>query len=166
MVVVTVNYRLNIWGFCDFSSLDPSYICNNGLSDVLLALTWVQTHIHHFGGDGAPVTIMGQSAGGTMVSALSTLEVAKPMFSQALILSGGPAQLQSRKECLTTSHAFLAYADIDTRQAMDRLSSQEPVSLQHGFTRKYSLGAATYPSCARHRPGHRVPDTPRTQRSD
>ncbi|MGB4405327.1 MAG: carboxylesterase family protein [Sphaerochaeta sp.] len=144
MVVVSINYRLNIWGFCDFSSLDPSYTCNNGLTDVLLALTWVKTHIHHFGGDASRVTIMGQSAGGTMVSTLFTIAAAKPLFAQAIILSGGPTQLQSKDECLETSQAFLEYAEIDSKQTMESLSTQKLVGLQHTFAKKYSFGAATY----------------------
>ena len=144
MVVVSINYRLNIWGFCDFSFLDSSYTCNNALTDVLLSLSWVKEHIHHFGGDASRVTIMGQSAGGTMVSTLSTLEVAKPLFSQAIILSGGPTQLQSKRECMNTSHSFLEYAKIDTQQKMESLSTQELVNVQHSFVRTHSLGAATY----------------------
>lgn len=144
MVVVTVNYRLNIWGFCDFSSLDPSYRCNNGLSDVLLALKWVQQHIHHFGGDASRVTLMGQSAGGTMVSVLSTIDSAKDLFAQAIILSGGPHQVQSKRECLATSRAFLDFSDISTKKEMDNLSTEDLVDLQHKFTKQYTLGAATY----------------------
>ncbi len=144
MVVVTVNYRLNIWGFCDFSTLDPSYTSNNGLSDVLLALFWVQTHIHHFGGDRGRVTIMGQSAGGTMVSVLSTMASAQNLFAQAIILSGGPNQTQCMVECQRTSRAFLEFAGVDSKASMESLSRDELVKLQHAFTKKYGLGAATY----------------------
>lgn len=144
MVVVTVNYRLNIWGFCDFSSLDPSYRSNNGLSDVLLALKWVQQHIQHFGGDPSRVTLMGQSAGGSMVSVLSTIEEAKELFAQAIIQSGGPHQVQTKKECIATSLAFLEFAGITSKSEMDGLSTEALVDLQHKFTRRYTLGAATY----------------------
>ena len=144
MVVVTINYRLSIWGFCDFSDIDPSYTANNGLSDVLLALKWVQTHIHCFGGDPSKVTIMGQSAGGTMVSVLSTNEAAQPYFSSAIILSGGPTQVQSHQECLKTSRAFLTFAEIDGKATMECLSTEALVALQHTFANKSSLGAATY----------------------
>ncbi len=144
MVVVSCNYRLNIWGFCDFSDLDPSYTGNNGLSDVLLALKWIQTHIHCFGGDPSQVTIMGQSAGGTMVSVLSTIETAKPLFASAIILSGGPTQVQSHRECLETSRAFLEFAKIDSKATMESLSTEDLVGLQHKFANKSPLGAATY----------------------
>lgn len=144
MVVVTINYRLSIWGFCDFSELDPSYTANNGLSDVLLALKWVQTHIQCFGGDPSQVTLMGQSAGGTMVSVLSTLEAAKPLFASSVILSGGPTQVQSHYECLETSRAFLEFAEIDSKASMEGLSTEALVGLQHKFANKSSLGAATY----------------------
>lgn len=144
MVVVTTNYRLNIWGFCSFSSLDPSCRGNNGLADVLLGLSWVQRHIRHFGGDPLRVTIMGQSAGGTMVSLLYTMDSARNLFSQAIVLSGGPTQVQGKKECMETSDAFLQFANIGSREQLKGLSTKDLVDLQHKFTKKYSLGAATY----------------------
>lgn len=144
VVVVTVNYRLNIWGFCSFSSLDPTYTCNNGLADVLFALKWVQMHIHCFGGDPSRVTIMGQSAGATMVSVISTIGKAKELFSQAIILSGGPNQVQCKNECLETSASFLEFADIGSKEQLESLSTEDLVDLQHKFTKNHSLGAATY----------------------
>lgn len=67
MVFVALNYRLGAPGF--LSSADPSFsreggTPNAGILDQRLALDWVQSHIHLFGGDKDRVTVMGESAGG------------------------------------------------------------------------------------------------------
>jgi len=65
-VLVTMNYRLGVWGFLSGSTpYAPSG--NFGLRDQQLALSWVQTYISSFGGDPQQVTIFGQSAGGMSI---------------------------------------------------------------------------------------------------
>uniref|UniRef100_A0A8C6B803 Carboxylic ester hydrolase n=1 Tax=Monodon monoceros TaxID=40151 RepID=A0A8C6B803_MONMO len=68
VVVVTVQYRLGIWGF--FSTGDEHSRGNWGHLDQLAALHWVQENIANFGGDPGSVTIFGESAGGESVSIL------------------------------------------------------------------------------------------------
>ncbi|TEA19401.1 Carboxylesterase 5A [Colletotrichum sidae] len=71
IVVVTFNYRLNIFGFPNSPQL-PLRQQNLGFLDQRLALQWVQTNIHAFGGDPAKVTIAGESSGGSSVDRLVT----------------------------------------------------------------------------------------------
>ncbi|WP_019810827.1 carboxylesterase/lipase family protein [Saccharomonospora halophila] len=84
VVLVTVNYRLGIPGFLDLAGAPP----NRGLLDVLAALGWVRTTIAAFGGDPDNVTIVGQSAGATLVAALLATPEAKGLFRRAIIQSG------------------------------------------------------------------------------
>uniref|UniRef100_A0A915E2J5 Carboxylesterase type B domain-containing protein n=1 Tax=Ditylenchus dipsaci TaxID=166011 RepID=A0A915E2J5_9BILA len=58
MVVVTVQYRLGMFGF--FSSGDKNMPGNLGLWDLRVALLWIQDNIHNFGGDASKVTLWGQ----------------------------------------------------------------------------------------------------------
>ncbi|KAJ7736560.1 carboxylesterase [Mycena maculata] len=89
IVVVTVNYRTNIFGFP--SSADLPIAQNNlGLLDQELALEWVQSNIAQFGGDPDKVTIMGQSAGAVSVGLAIVRDVLNTPFRAGIMLSGAP----------------------------------------------------------------------------
>lgn len=96
-VVVTVNYRLGIFGFLDLPALKTGDALddsgNFALLDILKALEFVQANIASFGGDPRRVTLMGQSAGAVNVYALlgSPLVAsrAQPLFHRVVALSGG-----------------------------------------------------------------------------
>ncbi|KAK7041558.1 hypothetical protein VNI00_009145 [Paramarasmius palmivorus] len=88
-VIVTFNYRLNVFGFL---SLNDGVISGNyGFADMIAALEWVQDNIAAFGGDPQKVTVFGQSAGGCSVIDLLRSPPAKGLFSRAIVMSGGSA---------------------------------------------------------------------------
>ena len=93
VVLVTVNYRLGVLGFLAHPELtcESSHNAsgNWGLLDQIAALRWVQDNIAAFGGDPGCVTIFGQSAGSTSVSALMASPVARGLFHRAIGQSGG-----------------------------------------------------------------------------
>ncbi|XP_058383823.1 liver carboxylesterase 1-like isoform X2 [Diceros bicornis minor] len=86
VVVVTIQYRLGIWGF--FSTGDEHSQGNWGHLDQVAALRWVQENIAYFGGDPGSVTIFGESAGGESVSILVLSPLAKNLFHRAISESG------------------------------------------------------------------------------
>uniref|UniRef100_A0A671FNN9 Carboxylic ester hydrolase n=1 Tax=Rhinolophus ferrumequinum TaxID=59479 RepID=A0A671FNN9_RHIFE len=86
VVVVTIQYRLGIWGF--FSTGDEHSRGNWGHLDQLAALRWVQDNIANFGGSPDSVTIFGESAGGESVSVLVLSPLAKNLFHRAISQSG------------------------------------------------------------------------------
>ena len=86
VVVVTVNYRLGIFGF--LSTGDKSAPGNFGLWDMTLALQWIKSNIAPFGGDPLDVTISGESAGGSAVGYLSISPHTKKLFTKAYPQSG------------------------------------------------------------------------------
>jgi len=91
-VVVSVNYRLGIFGFFQLAQLNQPN-GNFALQDIVKSLQWVQKNIANFGGNPTNVTLMGQSAGAINVYALLTVPqvvTAKPkLFHRAVPLSGG-----------------------------------------------------------------------------
>ncbi len=92
VIVVTINYRLGIFGFFAHPELtreSPHHASGNyGLMDQILALHWVRDNIAHFGGDPENITIFGQSAGSMDASALMTSPLARGLFHKAIAESG------------------------------------------------------------------------------
>ncbi|XP_022916048.2 pyrethroid hydrolase Ces2a-like [Onthophagus taurus] len=86
IVVVTIAYRLGIFGF--FHTGDLVSPGNNGIRDQIMALKWVNENIEKFGGDKNKVTISGESAGGMAVSHLILSPLSKGLFQKAIIQSG------------------------------------------------------------------------------
>jgi para-nitrobenzyl esterase len=92
IVVVTCNYRLNIFGFLahpDLSAEAPYKASGNyGLLDQVAALKWVQKNIASFGGDPKKVTICGESAGSISVSYQMASPMSKGLIAGAMGESG------------------------------------------------------------------------------
>lgn len=89
VIVVTINYRLNAFGFLPHPALeDPTG--NFGLKDQVMALEWVQDNIEAFGGDPGNVTIFGESAGGHSVLSLMAArsDIVDGLFHKAVVQSG------------------------------------------------------------------------------
>jgi len=95
-VVVSMNYRVNIFGFLaakqirEYSAMNGfrNSSGNYGFTDQITALQWVQSNIKNFGGDPDRVTFFGQSSGGTSVFALLGSPMAKGLFHRVVSLSG------------------------------------------------------------------------------
>src|SRR5579864_9435620 len=92
VVVVTINYRLGIFGFLAHPELtkesDVRSSGNYGLLDMIAALEWVQKNIAAFGGDPKRVTIFGESAGSSAVNFLMASPLAKGLFQRVVGESG------------------------------------------------------------------------------
>ena len=93
VVIVTFNYRLGRFGFFAHPALSSEQssgpLGNYGYMDQVAALKWVQRNIAAFGGDPERVTIFGESAGGSSVLNLMTSPMARGLFEQAIVESGG-----------------------------------------------------------------------------
>jgi para-nitrobenzyl esterase len=83
-VVVSVSYRLGVFGFFSHPELDNA---NYGLWDQVLALEWGRDNIRAFGGDPNRVMVFGESAGAQNVLALMASDIAKPLFHSAVLQS-------------------------------------------------------------------------------
>lgn len=90
IVTITINYRLGALAFLPMGDVDKRYRLsgNLGLLDVIAALQWIHENIAAFGGDPARVTVMGESAGAKLLSAVMVSPAAKDLFQQAILESG------------------------------------------------------------------------------
>ncbi len=93
VVVVSMNYRLGIFGFFALPALaaeSPHHATGNyGLEDQSAAIAWVQKNIANFGGDPHNITIFGESAGSFSVSTLMASPLSRDRFQKAIGESGG-----------------------------------------------------------------------------
>jgi para-nitrobenzyl esterase len=93
VIVVSMNYRLNIFGFFvhpELTAESPQHASGNyGLMDQTAAIQWVHNNIQQFGGDPNQVTIFGESAGSFSVSVQMASPLAKDLFQRAIGESGG-----------------------------------------------------------------------------
>ncbi len=102
VVVVTVNHRLNVFGYLALGHYGEGFedSATAGVLDMVLALNWVQDNIDRFGGDPDTVLIFGESGGGAKVSTLLATEQAKGLFHRAVVQSGAmlrfPEQASAR----------------------------------------------------------------------
>jgi para-nitrobenzyl esterase len=92
VVLVTVNYRLGVFGYLAHPALtaeSPHHASGNyGLMDQILALHWVRDNIAAFGGDPHNITVFGQSAGSMDTGMLMTSPLARGLFQKAIAESG------------------------------------------------------------------------------
>lgn len=91
VVIVSLNYRLSIFGFFSHPAINAEghKSGNYGIMDQQLALKWVQDNIEAFGGDASNVTIFGESAGGMSVCAHLASPQSAGLFHRAICQSGG-----------------------------------------------------------------------------
>ena len=122
VVVVSMNYRVGIFGFLVLPELikeSAHHAAGNyGLLDQLAALDWVHRNISAFGGDPGNVTIFGESAGSFSVSALMASPLAKGLFHRAIGESGAafgsnslpslPAEARAQKDLEFVTNAVHA----------------------------------------------------------
>jgi len=133
-VIVTLNYRLGIFGFFAHPALSAESghhaSGNYALLDQIAALQWVQKNIAAFGGDPARVTIFGESAGSWAVNVLTASPLAKGLFQRAIGESGGSfspmktlAEAESEGAALAVSLTLTLAAGAKA-EARDKSSAQ------------------------------------------
>jgi para-nitrobenzyl esterase len=125
VVVVTVNHRLNIFGFLDLAELGGAQFAhsgNAGVLDLVATLEWVRDNVANFGGDPGNVTIFGQSGGGGKVSALLAMPAAKGLFHRAIVMSGAGVRMADHERATKLADAVLGEVGLTANQ-LDQLQT-------------------------------------------
>lgn len=90
VVVVTLNHRLNLFGYLDLQAIakpGQHRTANVGMLDIIAALEWIRDNIAEFGGDPGNVTLFGSSGGGSKITTLLAMPAAKGLFHKAIVQS-------------------------------------------------------------------------------
>ncbi|MDP3174664.1 MAG: carboxylesterase family protein [Phenylobacterium sp.] len=120
MVVVTINHRLNTFGFTDLSAHGEQYAASGNVSiaDCALALSWVRDNVGRFGGDPRRVMIVGESGGGSKVSTLMAFSPAKGLFHAAVTQSGVLLRADDRERAAAKTQRLLAELNLGPAEAV------------------------------------------------
>ncbi|WP_009478403.1 carboxylesterase/lipase family protein [Rhodococcus sp. JVH1] len=112
IVFVSINYRLNVFGFFSHPAINAEGHAsgNYGILDQQCALRWVQHNIAKFGGDPENVTIFGESAGGISVLANMASPASAGLFHRAILQSCSGAAITSAQSLQSQEHVGVALA--------------------------------------------------------
>lgn len=109
LVVVTINYRLGVFGFVDLGSVTEEKVPSNlGLRDQIAALAWVQDNIAAFGGEPAQVTVAGESAGSVSAALLMSAPGTRGLFRAAIVQSGSYNLVHGPQVSQEVAHRYAA----------------------------------------------------------
>ena len=134
VILVTINYRLGIFGFLAHPELSAESADgtsgNYGTYDQVAALKWVYENIAQFGGDPKNITVLGQSAGAASIKNLVSSPLSKGMIKNAVIQSGGGigafgSSDNGQKEAEATGKTFMKKFNCRTLKDMRAVPAEE-----------------------------------------
>lgn len=146
VVVVSINHRLNVFGFTylgEQAGSDFALSGGVGMLDIVAALHWVRDNIAQFGGDPGLVTIFGQSGGGRKVATLMSMPSAQGLYHRAIIESGALLRITAPEDAIRYTQLLLAELELKPAQArqlqavpMDRLLAANAAVLKQVVPRE------------------------------
>lgn len=147
VVVITVNHRLNAFGYLYLPILTGGAFPdsgNAGIWDLVLALEWVRDNAAAFGGNPSRVMVFGQSGGGAKIATMMAAPAAKGLFHSAATMSGQQVTASGPLNATERARAFLEAAsiapeDIETlktasvERLIEALSTADPINSERGL---------------------------------
>lgn len=125
VVVVTINHRLNIFGYLHLEDLGGEAFAGSGVAgmlDIELALGWVRDNIEAFGGDPGNVTIFGESGGGRKVSVMMGMPSSEGLFHKGIIQSSPGLRGRPATDATDYAEKLLAKLNIGPNE-LDKLQN-------------------------------------------
>ena len=145
VVVVTVNHRLNVFGYLYLGELMGDEFAesgNAGMLDLVEALQWVRHNIERFGGTQDNVTIFGESGGGAKVSTLMAMPEASGLFHKAIIESGPGLRSTPKADATAMAKSVLEALAIAPGDKAALFTAPTDKVLAAAFTAMEKLGPA------------------------
>ncbi|OTA81644.1 hypothetical protein M434DRAFT_380000 [Hypoxylon sp. CO27-5] len=139
IVVVTINYRTNVFGFPGSTDI-PFERRNIGLLDQRKALSWVNDNIRAFGGDPSKITIFGESAGAWSVKQLLIHPPSPPQFRAAILQSQAFGPLTDNQESWNTSARALGCTDLNSSSSTLGCVTKAPAQSVRAVLHDQGLG--------------------------
>lgn len=150
VIIVTINYRLNLFGFMNLASLDSSFEDSGylGLKDQIAALKWVKENIAEFGGNPDNITVFGESAGSISTFFLTIAPDAKGLFQKVIPQSGAVGFYKTPEGSAEVTANFMEFCGAKTVGDLMKKSGGELQKAYAGFTDAREMNVADfYPTC-------------------
>jgi para-nitrobenzyl esterase len=149
-VVITINYRLGLFGFLNFKEITAGKIPatgNEGLLDQIAALKWVHDNIISFGGDPENITVFGESAGGASIGCLLAIPEARGLFHKAILESGGASSPLPLEQAIEVAEEIFKLLNIQIKDAelLYSIPAKRLLHLDAEITQKYSSRGSNLP---------------------
>ncbi len=128
VVVVTVNHRLNLFGYLHLAQLGGPALAdsgNVGQLDLVQALHWVRQHAAEFGGDADNITVFGQSGGGAKIATLMAMPAANGLFHRAWTMSGQQVTAAGPRAATQRARLVLEHFKLGDADALRQLPMQQ-----------------------------------------
>lgn len=137
VVIVTINYRLNIFGFMNFAVIDSDFADTGylGIKDQITALEWVKENIANFGGDPDNVTVFGESAGSISTILLTVTPAAQGLFDKAIAQSGHLAFYHEPQRSAAFADEFMGLSGC---KKMSELMTKPAAELEQFYEKFYA----------------------------
>ncbi len=144
VVVVTVNHRLNVFGYLALDHYGEGFEDSPvaGVLDMIQALQWVHDNIEGFGGDPNTVMIFGESGGGAKVSTLLSTDAAGTLFHRAVMQSGVLASFPPKEVTQSAADRLVANLGL-TRETIGKIRSLDVDAIREAAA---GTGAGSAPS--------------------
>ncbi|MBO4400827.1 MAG: carboxylesterase/lipase family protein [Selenomonadaceae bacterium] len=150
VIIVTINYRMNVFGFMNLASVDSSFEDSGylGIKDQIAAVQWVKENIAAFGGNPDNITVFGESAGSISTSFLTIAPTAKGLFQKVIPQSGAVGFCRTPEGSTQVTKSFMESCGAKT---VGDLMKKSGVELQKAYaefisTREMNV-ADFYPTC-------------------
>lgn len=143
VVVVTVNHRLNAFGYLYLGEIGGDAFASSGNAgqlDLVAALQWVRDNIASFGGDAGNVTIFGQSGGGAKVSTLLAMPKARGLFHRAIIESGPGLRGNAKASATQTARTMMAKLGVSNAKALQAVPATALLEAAQGLQPPGGMG--------------------------
>jgi para-nitrobenzyl esterase len=144
VVVVTVNHRLNVFGYLALGHYGEGFEDSAvaGVLDMVQALEWVRDNIEDFGGDPDTVMIFGESGGGAKVSTLMATPAAEGLFHRAVVQSGAMIRFPEQEDAQAAADKVVANLGL-TQDTIGEIKTLPVATIREALE---DTGAATAPS--------------------
>lgn len=156
VVVVTINHRLNAFGYLYLGDLGGGEFkdaASVGLLDCVLALQWVKDNIAGFGGDPSRVLIYGESGGGRKTSSMMGMVPAQGLFHRCVVQSGSQLRLDTPDVGMERTEKLLKALDIPKTDiaklwtvSQDEILAAVPGAVQGSGQFRPVIGSPSFPN--------------------